>query len=359
MLQEAYRICRGVHEAAVGTEGEERGSLQTRLARVKTVRLAEEIALESWARVLEVWIEPEEFAERYEAGGGAEEGEARVYFDTTKNVVVKANDGSMHGYWRDFMVRLALHNWVFTESPCELIGFTRRDGFFGPKSFAAVFQQPFLRGTFATRTEVEAGMKRLGFRRTRNDDYEHAKWGLVCEDLHGENVLIRDIDGKLGVFDPIFFVKPDSRAEKMAMKLLEYEDKPKMVKATPTGRKSRRTEPQIGIFWVYKSRVIGMPRPWRKCEVGMLGIYDSPDTHVDAWEQERIYLPDYPELTDTDYEQLPRGRIVYFAKEDNYVVYLDARINTTALHKKIVRCFKLDEKRTAWQEDDHYRPSPA
>lgn len=211
MLSEATGICRRVHETAAAVEKAEPRDIQAWSARQRSLRAGEELALEQWAKHSGCWELPGMFALKYRTGGGAEEGEAMVYFDAETNRVVKANDGNMHRTWLEFLVRLALHNWLFTESPCTLLGFTRRDGFFGPTSFAALFAQPFLRGTFATRKEVEQEMSLLGFRRTSNDDYVHEKFGLRCEDLHGENVLIRDIDGKLGVFDPILFTVEPGR----------------------------------------------------------------------------------------------------------------------------------------------------
>jgi hypothetical protein len=140
----------------------------------------------------------------WRAGAGRQEGEARVHFDEAKNVVIKANDGNLHGTWSEFFDRIALHNFLFPESFYRLTGFTRREGFFGPDCFAPLLEQPFVEGRGACRCEVEEEMGQLGFARVRDDDYVNEEWGLRVEDLHGENALVND--GGVRVIDPLVYV---------------------------------------------------------------------------------------------------------------------------------------------------------
>lgn len=118
--------------------------------------------------------------------------------------MVKANDGNLHVVWAEFFDRIALHNFLFPESCYRLMGFTRRAGFFGPNCFAPVLEQPFVEGRGACRCEVEKEMARLGFLRTRDDDYLNAEWGLRVEDLHEENALLKS--GSVRVIDPLIYV---------------------------------------------------------------------------------------------------------------------------------------------------------
>jgi len=46
-------------------------------------------------------------------------------------------------------------------------------------------------------------MRRLGYTRTRNDDYRNAE-GILVEDLHDENVFIDEADNLL-VIDPVIY----------------------------------------------------------------------------------------------------------------------------------------------------------
>lgn len=116
------------------------------------------------------------------------------------NRVFKRNNLSFHLSYVDFFDRLVLHNQLFPGAPLRFEGFVgRRDGLW------PVMSQPAVRARRgATRTEVEAFMQRLGFKRIRHDDYRHPE-GILVEDLHDENVFI-DEDGEMAVIDPVIYL---------------------------------------------------------------------------------------------------------------------------------------------------------
>ena len=115
----------------------------------------------------------------------------------TANRVFKRNNLSFHLSYADFFDRLALHNQLFPGAPL------RFEGFVGDcKELWPVMSQPAVRARRgATRVEVEAFMRRLGFKRVRHDDYRHPE-SILVEDLHDENVFI-DEDGEMAVIDPV------------------------------------------------------------------------------------------------------------------------------------------------------------
>jgi len=59
-------------------------------------------------------------------------------------------------------------------------------------------------------------MSRLGFTRSRNDDYRHAE-GILVEDLHDENVFV-DQGGDLIVVDPVIYLSRGRPANKTSSK---------------------------------------------------------------------------------------------------------------------------------------------
>ena len=189
ILIEATAICRGIHGAGQPTQGPEPGGAKEGWARQRVIRGLEEAALVRWACERGFWLGSGLYERAWRAGGGRQEGEARVHFDEAKNVVIKANDGNLHRTWSEFFDRIALHNFLFPESFYRLTGFTRREGFFGPDCFAPLLEQPFVEGKGARRLEVEEEMRRLGFTRIRDDDYANKDWGLRVDDLHEENTL--------------------------------------------------------------------------------------------------------------------------------------------------------------------------
>jgi hypothetical protein len=120
----------------------------------------------------------------------------------------KRNNLSYHLSYADFFDRLALHNVLFPGAQLQLEGLIQAaDQLWPVMSQAAVRAK---RG--ARRDEVEPFMHRLGFTRTRGEDYRHPE-GILVEDLHDENVFI-DQDDNLIVIDPVIYLtenRPGSR----------------------------------------------------------------------------------------------------------------------------------------------------
>ena len=69
-----------------------------------------------------------------------------------------------------------------------------------------------------------------------------------------------------------------------------------------------RSKLRIGIFWFYDNKVIGVAHDFSQKEADSIGLIDSKYTHVYYWEILRLQLP---ELKDKEYEQLPRGRVIF------------------------------------------------
>jgi hypothetical protein len=114
--------------------------------------------------------------------------------------VFKRNNLSFHLSYADFFDRLALHNLLFPGAPLRFEGFVEHQDELWP-----VMSQPAVRAQRgASRAEVEAFMRRLGFERTRHDDYRHPE-GILVEDLHDENVFL-DGDGEVVVIDPVIYL---------------------------------------------------------------------------------------------------------------------------------------------------------
>ena len=113
--------------------------------------------------------------------------------------------------------------------------------------------------------------------------------------------------------------------------------------------------PKIGIFWVYKSKVTG-----RAIALDQ-GVYsgdwvDSPDQHIKLWER----APEFFKLrkNGAGYESVPRGRVVWFKREQKAVVYMDKKLlKSEATRSKVAAFFDLDPA-SAWKSDPHYTTNP-
>jgi hypothetical protein len=119
--------------------------------------------------------------------------------------------------------------------------------------------------------------------------------------------------------------------------------------------------PKIGIFWVHRNTVIGNARnleEGQECAPG-LPLLDSPDTHVRLWDSLTSAHSQYPELSDMDYEMVPRGRVLYDRDKKESNVYFDRALNKPSIRKAIAKFFELDQARTDWGFDPHYATDQA
>ncbi len=129
----------------------------------------------------------------------SEGAEQKVYLNDAKNVV-KLNDAIFYNSWEDYFISLLLHNYFFSDTAYELLGFTEENNV-----LYAVVKQPFVKATEKTDLQgVKDFMKANGFINTRNNDYHNPDLGIILEDLHDENVLTKD--GLLQFVDTVFYL---------------------------------------------------------------------------------------------------------------------------------------------------------
>jgi hypothetical protein len=93
-----------------------------------------------------------------------------------------------------------------------------------------------------------------------------------------------------------------------------------------------------GIFWYFQNQIIGIAHDFNLSDQDSLGLIDSPYTHVAYWETLRDAIP---ELRNIEYEEIPRGRVIYNAKTSKSYAYMDAKLLKTDIAKKVADCFEL------------------
>lgn len=110
----------------------------------------------------------------------------------------------------------------------------------------------------------------------------------------------------------------------------------------------------IGVFWVYQHTVFGKRAPIEAGEEAVKGMVDSPYDHVDVWETDTDYRRNFPELVQAEYQQIPRGRVLYQTGKGVPVVYLDSTLNTPPVRELVARFFEFPVEQASWQKDTHY-----
>lgn len=199
-IKAAADVARGVHGPGEAPSARQRPSL------VRALKLREAEALRAWAEAERRVLSASEFETGWENQGCIGGQENDVYLRGER--AWKRNNLSYHLSYADFFDRLVLHNVLFPGAQLQLEGMIQVAGQLWPVMSQAAVRAK--RG--ARRDEVEPFMHRLGFTRTRGEDYRHPE-GILVEDLHDENVFI-DLDDNLVVIDPVIYLtesRPSSR----------------------------------------------------------------------------------------------------------------------------------------------------
>jgi hypothetical protein len=117
-------------------------------------------------------------------------------------------------------------------------------------------------------------------------------------------------------------------------------------------QKKSEIEPQVGIFWVVDGAPVVAGTPISEVKE-CAGFKDYAGSHYEHWGrlQEQRLVPSYVE-----YEQHPRGRIVYNARTRRFALYADKCILADQkMVASIMKGLHLPAERTKTDTDLHYR----
>jgi hypothetical protein len=126
--------------------------------------------------------------------------EQRVYLQEDGEYVIKLNDSIFYEFWFDYFISLLIHNLLFPQTAYSLQGFLMDN-----KMLHAVVRQPFIQINQATNPEaVMEFLLANGFKVKKNYDYYHDEMSIILEDVHDENVLMKD--NILFFVDTVFYL---------------------------------------------------------------------------------------------------------------------------------------------------------
>jgi hypothetical protein len=124
--------------------------------------------------------------------------------------------------------------------------------------------------------------------------------------------------------------------------------------------------PYVGIFWGIHDSARGMVLLADKTPIDKGEQYGEcithPNGHYEFWEGlsqlgapalSSRGLPTAPAWH--EYEEFPRGRVVYWPKDKSFVIYADKRLQTTAFINQLVAEFSIPKGSYAVRSDPHYR----
>jgi len=115
------------------------------------------------------------------------------------------------------------------------------------------------------------------------------------------------------------------------------------------------TGPSLGIFWVYHRRILAFKVPMDS--VSAVGkMRDADYAHADSWAD---VVKKHRELASKEYWAIPRGRVIFRATEEMFVIFASTSIVTDpGLISKIFQSFRLpSHDRVRVMTDRHYDPA--
>jgi hypothetical protein len=135
-------------------------------------------------------------------------GESIVFFASDNKHVLKINDAVYYATWLEFFNSITLHNLIFTNTHYDFLGLT-----YYQNTLCAVLKQPFIvTNEQAEIAQIKSHLEFNGFYNNKRNDYENKQLGILLEDMHDENVLLKE--GVLFFIDTVFYtVKPIVNSE--------------------------------------------------------------------------------------------------------------------------------------------------
>lgn len=114
-----------------------------------------------------------------------EGGEAKVYLSNLGTTVLKINDAIYYNTWLDFLNSILLHNYYFTNTHYNLLGFVETNNV-----LYAALEQTYINANKLTDFEdVKIYLNTNEFLHKKRYDFINNKYSITLEDVHDENVL--------------------------------------------------------------------------------------------------------------------------------------------------------------------------
>ncbi|NVK24447.1 MAG: hypothetical protein HWE10_05935 [Gammaproteobacteria bacterium] len=110
---------------------------------------------------------------------------------------------------------------------------------------------------------------------------------------------------------------------------------------------------RVVVFLFYNQYVISKVVSVEKLMPDSLGVIDSPYLHITEWESNLNYLPQFPGLYGSEYQELPRGRVLFDLNAQVFKVIMDESIFNKRKINLIKTSFGLGETTVKYYTDPH------
>ena len=120
-------------------------------------------------------------------------------------------------------------------------------------------------------------------------------------------------------------------------------------------RAARHTPGQVGIFWVFRGELLAAAYALRAGQEYGDAINGLTD-HVKFWPR---FQEQHRKLRDLEYQDVPRGRVLFMKPTWKFCVYMDKTLHTAKIKRAVLHHFDLPRNNTKFLMDAHYTTDPA
>ncbi|MDO8416859.1 MAG: hypothetical protein Q7S87_11695 [Agitococcus sp.] len=110
--------------------------------------------------------------------------------------------------------------------------------------------------------------------------------------------------------------------------------------------------PNVGIFFVINQYLLIDSVPLAQAE--HYGNTLGYGGHYDYWENLQAVCVEEKSFKAIAYDAFPRGRVVYFSQQQQFVVYADKCLNRQQI-LKVAQAFNLSANQVRLARDEHYQ----
>lgn len=114
---------------------------------------------------------------------------------------------------------------------------------------------------------------------------------------------------------------------------------------------------EVGIFWFFQGILFASSFPHTLGEA-YGDFVNGLDDHVTFWPRlQKSFRQVLPALAEFEYDQVPRGRVVYRKADDTFLLYGSERFARDEIQqRRVMKDFQLVGKRIIVKPDEHYGP---
>ncbi len=107
----------------------------------------------------------------------------------------------------------------------------------------------------------------------------------------------------------------------------------------------------IGVFWIFENKVFFKTQRLEDIK-SINGFKDSDLSHYQVW---NTVKSQHPRFYLYEYEEIPRGRVVYDIEENRFIIYCNENTLQDKISKKLIlKKYKILNRNSTFKEDEHY-----